>query len=467
MSSSWNMPSSSQSLTNNLFGPPSQPPSRGFPFASALGSSSLMGPSAADLQLDMSEFPALGSAANHSNSIGASGAPLSYASTIGTHGGGAVGLPPNSQEFSSDDFPALGSASGSASQQIQNHQDHLLSTMAGALQQAQNSDDRAAEHNSKTALNNVGAALTSTSSAFDAIPNGDAKSTSPDNDTPETPPTPLAPLKPADRYGLLGLLGVIRMTDPDLSMLALGSDLTTLGLNLNSPDALYSTFASPWVESNQTAGLNIEPEFHLPSCYNVQPPPPAQSKISTFSDETLFYIFYSMPKDFLQEASAQELYNRNWRYHKELHLWLTKEQGTEPTAKTQAFERGTYIFFDPNSWEKVKKDAILMYESLEDKPIGSVAAAAVAGGPMGHQQLGGAQAALGGGVVSGQSNNASTGAPMPPQQQQQQQQLAQQQQQMMSGYGGMGGIGGVATTSTPSRGMGPDGAGSLGPNHFA
>jgi len=40
----------------------------------------------------------------------------------------------------------------------------------------------------------------------------------------------------ADRWGLLGLLSVIRMTDPDLNILALGTDLTTLGLNLNSPE---------------------------------------------------------------------------------------------------------------------------------------------------------------------------------------------------------------------------------------
>jgi hypothetical protein len=39
-----------------------------------------------------------------------------------------------------------------------------------------------------------------------------------------------------DRFGLLGLLSVIRMTDPDLNTLALGTDLTTLGLNLNSPE---------------------------------------------------------------------------------------------------------------------------------------------------------------------------------------------------------------------------------------
>ncbi|RIA83299.1 hypothetical protein C1645_699585 [Glomus cerebriforme] len=170
----------------------------------------------------------------------------------------------------------------------------------------------------------------------------------------------------ADEFGLLGLLSVIRMTDPDLSMLALGSDLTTLGLNLNSPDALYATFTSPWADNNQVAGL-IEPEYHLPSCYNVQPPPPAQSKIGSFSDETLFYIFYSMPRDILQEAAAQELYNRNWRYHKDYRFWLTKEFGTEPIAKTQSFERGNYIYFDPDSWEKVKKELVLVYDALEER----------------------------------------------------------------------------------------------------
>ena len=44
-----------------------------------------------------------------------------------------------------------------------------------------------------------------------------------------------------DEYGLLGLLGVIRMTNPDLNQLALGTDLTSMGLNLNSQGALYTT----------------------------------------------------------------------------------------------------------------------------------------------------------------------------------------------------------------------------------
>lgn len=64
-----------------------------------------------------------------------------------------------------------------------------------------------------------------------------------------------------DRFGLLGLLSVIRMTDPDLTTLALGTDLTTLGLHLNSSDNVYKTFAHPWADNP----LRPEPEFSV-SC---------------------------------------------------------------------------------------------------------------------------------------------------------------------------------------------------------
>ena len=172
---------------------------------------------------------------------------------------------------------------------------------------------------------------------------------------------------PADRFGLLGLLSLIKSSDPDLSMLSMGVDLQTFGLNLNQSDPLHPSFITPWSENNMLASSRVEPEFTLPSCYNVQPPPPAQSKIASFSDETLFFIFYSTPRDVLQEVAAQELYARNWRYHKELHVWLTKEQNTEPTQKTPTYERGTYVFFDPSVWEKVSKNFHLMYEMLEEK----------------------------------------------------------------------------------------------------
>lgn len=77
---------------------------------------------------------------------------------------------------------------------------------------------------------------------------------------------------PPDPYGLLGLLGVIRMNDADLASLALGIDLTTLGLNLNSPDNLYKTFGSPW--SNDPA--KGDTDFRIPACYFSEQTPPLQ-----------------------------------------------------------------------------------------------------------------------------------------------------------------------------------------------
>lgn len=38
------------------------------------------------------------------------------------------------------------------------------------------------------------------------------------------------------------------MSDADLTMLSLGTDLTNLGLNLNSADQLHKSFVSPLAE---------------------------------------------------------------------------------------------------------------------------------------------------------------------------------------------------------------------------
>ncbi|KAF7731959.1 hypothetical protein EC973_007064 [Apophysomyces ossiformis] len=148
----------------------------------------------------------------------------------------------------------------------------------------------------------------------------------------------------SDSYGLLGLLGVIRMTNPDRSMLALGSDLTTLGLDLNTAES------------------------------TVQASPAAHQRMRTFSEEILFYAFYCMPRDIAQDAAAQELYNRNWRYHKELGLWLTKNPAENNNRATPVFrrtsqngiEQGVYVFFDPATWQKVKREWTFSWDSIED-----------------------------------------------------------------------------------------------------
>ncbi|PSR90020.1 NOT transcription complex subunit like [Actinidia chinensis var. chinensis] len=170
----------------------------------------------------------------------------------------------------------------------------------------------------------------------------------------------------SDPFGLLGLLSVIRMSDPDLTSLALGIDLTTLGLNLNSAENLHKTFGSPWSDEPAKG----DPEFSLPQCYNAkQPPALTQSCFSKIPLDTVFYIFYSMPKDEAQLYAANELYNRGWFYHRELRLWFIRVSNMEPLVKTNTYERGSYICFDPNTWETNRRENfVVYYEMLEKRP---------------------------------------------------------------------------------------------------
>jgi CCR4-NOT transcription complex subunit 2 len=150
-------------------------------------------------------------------------------------------------------------------------------------------------------------------------------------------------------FGLLGLLGVIRMTDADRNSLALGSDLTLLGLNLNSNDQIYSTFSGPWSENQSTK----EPQYQLPMCYYMQPPALKTGHLAKFQLETLFYIFYALPKDVLQAYSAQELYTREWRYNGELKTWFMRVTTPDSVANLSNNSNAPqYLYFDVNSWER-------------------------------------------------------------------------------------------------------------------
>lgn len=53
-----------------------------------------------------------------------------------------------------------------------------------------------------------------------------------------------------NQFGMVGLLTFIRAaeSDPNLVTLALGNDLTGLGLNLNSQESLHPTFAGPFAD---------------------------------------------------------------------------------------------------------------------------------------------------------------------------------------------------------------------------
>lgn len=155
-----------------------------------------------------------------------------------------------------------------------------------------------------------------------------------------------------DVYGIRGLLKLMspswRTEQPDYLLLTLGIDLTSLGLNLNSTEPLYLSFETPFLDMNR--GLYHEPEYSLPECYKMEQKPPLLKlgHFRKFQLQTLFYIFYCMPRDALQILAAAELYQRDWRYHKDLKLWFTRAPGTT----TPGYERNAFIYFDITTWER-------------------------------------------------------------------------------------------------------------------
>lgn len=282
-----------------------------------------------EANFDMSEFPAL---ANRGGGAGGGGGQGDMGLSMPR--GFSAAAERSDFAIQSEDFPALG---GGAPRSKDGHPGLGPGGLDSGL--GANMAENGGLHGGNEHMQESGEAISKTTSVSatgfsstlaDSSPQG------PDGDVTATD---------ADRFGLRGLLTVIRMTDQDLNTLALGTDLTTLGLNLNSPDCLYATFASPWADSPSTR----EPQYTLPLCYYMQPPALKTSHLSKFQLETLFHIFYAMPKDILQAYAAQELYNREWRYHMDLKLWFKRATQADGLTNAPGVQ---YIYFDINAWER-------------------------------------------------------------------------------------------------------------------
>lgn len=186
------------------------------------------------------------------------------------------------------------------------------------------------------------------------------------NGTPSSDSSPAPEAAEIDKYGLKGILLLVRMEQTDLNTFALGQELLLMGLDLLAGAEPLKTLASPWQETSRS---EVEPYFLLSSAIlqkNLVPAPePCDTKIQSFADETLFYIFYTRPRDTLQEYAARELVSRNWRYHRDIQVWLTKDSNVEPVLILPDVEKGVYIFFDPHNWEKIRKEFVLHYLSVQ------------------------------------------------------------------------------------------------------
>lgn len=47
--------------------------------------------------------------------------------------------------------------------------------------------------------------------------------------------------------------------------------------------------------------------------------------------------------------------SRNWRYHKDLMMWVTKDQSLpDPIPISAEAEKGSYVFFNHMTWNRVR-----------------------------------------------------------------------------------------------------------------
>ncbi|KAK3636539.1 transcriptional regulator [Elasticomyces elasticus] len=218
----------------------------------------------------------------------------------------------------------------------------------------------------------------------------------------------------AEQYGLPGLLAALEArraiengqpVDPTLppamrNGVILGQDLSTLGMDLDSPDMIYTTFTPFPNMRDSTPGAydyverNVVPEFTLPQAYRVGNVPGVEARMGAFSDETLFSIFYQNPLDYRQELAALELTARDWRYHKKLRTWLQKDSPSSTatssgsslpiidlapgvpvgreSVRVPGGERGVYVFFDARGWRRERREFVLEYGELEMRLAGGV-----------------------------------------------------------------------------------------------
>ncbi|ORY63250.1 CobW/HypB/UreG, nucleotide-binding domain-containing protein [Pseudomassariella vexata] len=186
---------------------------------------------------------------------------------------------------------------------------------------------------------------------------------------PTTVHDPLAGMAPIDKWGLKGLRTLMN-NYPDYNAAVTGVDPTQFGLNMQSPEPISTQVYSVVNDAPPRPAI---PNFRLPECYNVTNVQPLENKISSFNEETLMWMFYSCPGDMKQHMAAMELNNRNWRWHKKIQVWLTKDDLMTPRPLSHTHEEGYYIIWDTNNWRKDRRQMILHYADLETLNQGAAA----------------------------------------------------------------------------------------------
>ena len=170
--------------------------------------------------------------------------------------------------------------------------------------------------------------------------------------------------------GLEGLMETLRDSTRWEHLLAVGLDLEGFDLPLSQPDPIILSYKSPFSKrdsSDSSTTTLLDGSTLIPPCYVIPNIPPATSKVTCFSEDSLFYIFYSMPRDRLQELVARELtLNRGWRFWTSEKLWVTNETSGK-VVMLKGDRMGFDTIWDVNTWGRVKSEMTVPKAELEDR----------------------------------------------------------------------------------------------------
>ena len=136
---------------------------------------------------------------------------------------------------------------------------------------------------------------------------------------------------------------------------------------MESSNDLHPTFLSPFSDNQARA---YEVDYQVPLEYQmgiqIRDKLP-QVNFNTLNEDTLFFLFYLFGNDYVQLSAATELYRRDWRYHKDERLWLTRIKNIMPDHKYDMYETGVYCVFDVQLWRKTHKSMRIDYDKLDGK----------------------------------------------------------------------------------------------------
>lgn len=202
-----------------------------------------------------------------------------------------------------------------------------------------------------------------------------------------------------DKWGMAGWQALHDGPNAEIRALTRGQDLSTLGLSAEPGVSLLRSYPGPFAPPVACPPRPLDSDFTIPECYIVQNVAPVQSRISGFTEDTLFYIFYTSPKDIIQEEVATELMSRKWRFHMKEKMWLTRDDTTTAPVilDKDVCEQGYYIWWDWRNWKRARRAYTLRYEDLDDHLSGGVPrlAATAPQGPGQPGMNGGSQAGAG------------------------------------------------------------------------